>query len=96
MATWLWSALTHTENEEPLHIGSEHSVSILELAQTVATVSGEVLNYIPEITVAKAIDPSEPVHQYVPANLRTRQTLHVSEWTSLEEIVRRTILHATT
>jgi dTDP-glucose 4,6-dehydratase len=96
MATWLWSALTHAENEEPLHIGSEHSVSILELAQIVATVSGEVLNYIPEITVAKAIDPSEPVHQYVPGNLRTRQTLHVSEWTSLEEIVRRTILHATT
>ena len=96
MATWLWSALAHYKKEEPLHIGSEHSVSILELAQTVATVSGEVLNYVPEITVAKAIDPSEPVHQYVPANLRTRQTLHVSEWTSLEEIVRRTILHATT
>ena len=95
MATWLWSALAHDENEEPLHIGSEHSVSILELAQTVATVSGEVLNYIPEITIAKAIDPSEPVHQYVPANLRTRQTLQVSEWTLLEEIIKRAILHAT-
>ena len=96
MATWLWSALAHDENEEPLHIGSEHSVSILELAQTVATVSGEVLSYIPKITVAKAIDPSEPVHQYVPANLRTRQTLQVAEWASLEDIIRRTLLHATT
>jgi len=96
MATWLWSALMHDENEGPLHIGSEHSVSILELAQTVATVSGEILNYIPEITVAKAIDPSEPVHQYVPANLRTRKTLQVSEWTSLEEMIKRTMLHATT
>ena len=96
MATWLWRALTHDENEEPLHIGSEHSVSILELAQTVAKVSGEVLSYVPEITVAKAIDPSEPVHQYVPANLRARQTLQVAEWASLEDIIRRTILHATT
>ena len=96
MATWLWSALAFGENEEPLHIGSEHSVSILELAQTVAKVSGEVLNYVPDITVAKAIDPSEPVHQYVPANLRTRQTLQVSEWTSLEETIKRTLLHATT
>ena len=95
MATWLWSALAHDEIKEPLHIGSERSVSILELAQTVAKVSSEVLNYIPEITVAKAIDPSEPVHQYVPANLRTRQTLQVSEWTALEESVKRTLLHAT-
>ena len=95
MATWLWSALAHDENNEPLHIGSEHSVSILELAQTVARVSGEVLNYFPEITVAKQTDLSEPVHQYVPANLRTRQTLQVSEWTSLEEIIKRTFLHAT-
>ena len=98
MATWLWSALTHggDQDAEPFHIGSEHSVSILELAQTVTKVSGEVLSYVPEITVAKAIDPSEPVHQYVPANLRTRQTLQVAEWASLEDIIRRTLLHATT
>ena len=95
MATWLWSALAFGENEEPLHIGSEHSVSILELAQTVAVVSGEVLKYTPEITVAKAVDPSEPVHQYVPANLCTRRTLEVEEWTSLEEMIKRTMLRAT-
>jgi nucleoside-diphosphate-sugar epimerase len=90
MATWLWSALAHSgsENAEPFHIGSEHSVSILKLAQTVAAVSGEVLNYVPEITVAKAIDPSEPIHQYVPANLHTRKTLQVSEWTSLEQCIK--------
>ncbi len=98
MATWLWSALAHGggKNTEPFHIGSEHSVSILELAQTVATVSGEKLNYVPEITVAKAVDPSEPIHQYVPANLHTRKTLQVSEWASLEDIIKRTLLHATT
>jgi len=98
MATWLWSALAHGggKNTEPFHIGSEHSVSILELAQIVATVCSEVLNYVPEITVAKEIDLLEPVHQYVPANLQTRKTLQVSEWASLEDIIKRTLLHATT
>jgi nucleoside-diphosphate-sugar epimerase len=96
MATWLWSALAHGQTTSPFHIGSEQSVSILELAQTVATVSSEVLNYIPEITVAKEIDLSESVHQYVPANSETRTALRVSEWTSLTELIRRTMLHATT
>lgn len=95
MAAWLWSALAHDETASLFHIGSEQSVSILELAQTVATVSGEVFNYVPEITVAKAIDLSESVHQYVPANLDTRKALQVSEWTSLAEVIRRTLLHAT-
>jgi len=96
MATWLWSALAHGETASPFHIGSEDSVSILELAQIVARVSGEVLDYVPEITVAKKIDLSESVHQYVPANSETRKALRVSEWTSLTEIIRRTMLHATT
>ena len=96
MATWLWSALAHGGTEIPFHIGSEQSVSILELAQAVATVSGELLNHIPEITVAKEIDLSESVHQYVPANSETRTALRVSEWTSLTELIRRTMLHATT
>ena len=96
MATWLWSALAHGETAIPFHIGSEHSVSILELAQTVATVSGEVFKYVPEIIVAREINLLEPVHQYVPANVHTRKTLQVTEWTSLAEIIRRTMLHATT
>ena len=97
MATWLWGALAHSggKNTGPFHIGSENSVSILELAQTVATVSGEVLNYIPEITVAKAIDPSEPIHQYVPANSDTRNALQVSEWTSLEDCISKMFLDGT-
>jgi dTDP-glucose 4,6-dehydratase len=89
MATWLWSALAYDgdKNATAFHIGSEHSVSILELAQAVATVSGELLNYVPEITVAKTIDPSEPIHQYVPANSGTRKSLQVSEWTSLNDCI---------
>jgi hypothetical protein len=48
-----------------------------------------------KIIVEKEIDPLEPVHQYVPANARTRELLQVSEWTPLEEIIRRTMVQAT-
>ena len=89
MATWLWSALADGGNGEPLHIGSEHSTSILELAQNVAQVSGEVLNYVPEVIISVPMNESLPVHQYVPSTLKTRNILNVEEWTGLAEIIAR-------
>jgi nucleoside-diphosphate-sugar epimerase len=89
MATWLWSALADGGNGEPLHIGSELSISILELAQNVARVSGEVLNYVPEIIVSEPVNESLPVHQYVPSTAQTRKILNVEEWTGLDEIIVR-------
>ena len=84
MAIWLWSALTQRSSPNPLHIGSEHSVSILELAQAVARVSTTELNYIPEIKVANPSANSEKFHQYIPNNSATKSYLNVQEWTSLE------------
>ena len=89
MATWLWSALAHGGDEEPLHIGSEGSISILELARCVARVSGEVLNYVPEVIVSLPVNDSVPVHQYVPSTLQTRTILEVKEWTTLDETITR-------
>ena len=68
----------------PLHIGSAHSISILELAQAVANVSTTGLNFTPEIKIANAPDNLEQFHQYVPSNSDTRSYLNVQEWTSLE------------
>ena len=84
MAVWLWSALTKRSSPHPLHIGSEHSVSILELAQAVARVSTTELNFIPEIKVANQSANSEKFHQYIPSNSATKSYLNVQEWTSLE------------
>ena len=89
MATWLWSALADGGNEEPLHIGSERSISILELAKNVARVSGEVLNYVPEVIVSVPVNESSPVHQYVPSTAQTRNILNVEEWTGLNETIAR-------
>ena len=84
MAVWLWSALTKRSSPHPLHIGSEHSVSILELAQAVARVSTTELNFVPEIKVANPSANSEKFHQYIPNNSATKSYLNVQEWTSLE------------
>jgi dTDP-glucose 4,6-dehydratase len=84
MAIWLWSALAKRSSPHPLHIGSEHSVSILELAQAVARVSTSELNFTPEIRVTETSANQEKFHQYVPSNSDTRSYLNVLEWTSLE------------
>lgn len=84
MATWIWCALAKRESSHPLHIGSEHSVSILELAQAVARVSAVELNFVPEIKVAITVPNPASFHQYVPSNTITRSHLNVQEWTTLE------------
>ena len=84
MAIWLWSALAKKKSPQPLHIGSEHSISILELAQAVARVSTTELNFVPEIKVANPSANSEKFHQYIPSNSATKSYLNVQEWTSLE------------
>ncbi|MDA3003738.1 MAG: NAD(P)-dependent oxidoreductase [Actinomycetota bacterium] len=84
MAIWLWSALAKKNSLYPLHIGSEHSVSILELAQAVARVSAIELNFVPEIKVANTSANPKKFHQYVPANSITKSQLDVQEWTTLE------------
>jgi len=94
MATWLWCALAVNDSTMPLHIGSEHSLSIFELAQAVAKVSSEVLDFKPEITVSRAINELEPIHHYVPANLLTKEKVKVLEWTTLEQLIRLTLINA--
>ena len=83
MAIWLWSALAKKTPPHPLHIGSEHSISILELAQAVASTSATELNFTPEIRVAETSANPEKFHQYVQSNSDTRSYLNVQEWTSL-------------
>lgn len=84
MATWLWCALTTEQSHYSMHIGSEHSTSILELAKTVARVSASELSFAPKIKIAATSTNPNFFHQYVPANDVTRSHLRVEEWTNLE------------
>jgi dTDP-glucose 4,6-dehydratase len=94
MAIWLWSALAKKKSSHPLHIGSEHSISIRELAQAVANVSITELNFTPEIKVATTSNNPAQFHQYVPSNSDTRSYLKVQEWTSLEAGITQMIKEA--
>jgi dTDP-glucose 4,6-dehydratase len=94
MAIWLWSALAKKTTPHPLHIGSEHSISILELAQAVANASATELNFTPEIRVAETSANPEKFHQYVPSNSDTRSYLNVQEWTSLDAGIAQMIRHS--
>ena len=93
MATWLWCAVVERDVVQPLHVGSERSISILELAQIVATVSEKILNFAPEINVAKPVSDKNIFHQYVPATATTQSLLETDEWTTLEKSIELMIRH---
>ena len=70
----------------PFNVGSEHDVSILDLARTVvATLAPET-----EILVAQKAAPGALPARYVPSIDRARDQLGLSEIVGLEESIRRT------
>lgn len=86
LAVWLWTLLFRAPALVPFNVGSAHDVSILELAQTVAT----TLNPKTEICVAKSPVRGGSPARYVPCVDRAREVLQLRETIGLEEIIRRT------
>lgn len=86
LAIWLWTILFRAPALVPINVGSDHDVSILELAQTVAA----TLNPATEILVARQPVPGAPPLRYVPSIDRAREMLDLREITPLEEGIRRT------
>ncbi len=86
LAVWLWTMLFRAPALVPLNVGSAHDVSILELAQAVAT----ALNPQTEILVARqAVSGVAPL-RYVPCVDRAREMLGLRQTIGLEECIRRT------
>lgn len=86
LAVWLWMILFRAPALTPINVGSEHDVSILELARIVA----ETLNSPTEIRViGQAMEGTAPL-RYVPCIDRARQTLGLLQTVTLEECIRRT------
>ena len=86
LAVWLWTMLFRAPALVPFNVGSAHDVSILELAQTVAT----TLNPQTEIRVARQAVPGTVPLRYVPCVDRAREVLGLRETVGLEECIRRT------
>ena len=86
LTVWLWTILFRAPALVPFNVGSEHDVSMIELAQTVAT----TLNPQTEIHVAREAIPGTPPLRYVPCVERARELLGLHETIGLEECIRRT------
>ena len=84
---WLWSILFRGQTRIPYNTGSEASLSIAELAQTVAG----IFSPQPRVMIAKKADPSKIPEQYVPSTRRARAELGLNQWVDLPEAIRRTV-----
>jgi len=86
LAIWLWTMLFRAPSLVPIHVGSAHDVSILELAQVVAT----TLNPSTAIHVAGKPSPGAALARYVPSVDRAQELLGLKETIDLHESIRRT------
>lgn len=86
LAVWLWTMLFRAPALVPFNVGSAHDVSILELAQKVAT----TLHPQTEIRVARQPLPGTAPQRYVPCVDRAREMLGLRQTVGLEECIRRT------
>ncbi len=86
LAIWLWTMLFRAPSLVPINVGSAHDVSILELAQAVAS----VLHPHAGIHVAIEPQPGAEISRYVPSVARAQQLLGLRETVSLEQTIRRT------
>ena len=85
LAVWLWTMLAQGKGGHPYNVGSERTVSIAELAQTVARVLGVAKG----VEIAGRTVPGRLPERYVPSTRRAREELGLSETFELEHAILR-------
>jgi dTDP-glucose 4,6-dehydratase len=86
LAVWLWTILFQGASCRPYNVGSEHGLSIAELARKVA----EALNPAVPVRIAEPAVPGKEAARYVPSTKRAQQELGLREHVPLPEAIRRT------
>lgn len=86
LAVWLWTILFQGQAMEDYNVGSDQSVSILELARAVA----DSLEVDIPIQVAKEAVPGAEVLQYVPCTEKARRDLGLRCAVPLHKAICRT------
>ena len=85
LTVWLWTLLLKGVPGRAYNVGSEHSVTLRELAKTVSHELGASgVSVMGKPVTGRSLD------RYVPSTLRIRQELGLEENFSLPEIIRRT------
>ena len=87
LAIWLWTILIRGESCRPYNVGSEHALTIAEVASTVAG----AFQPSPEVCIAKEAAPGKPAERYIPFAERARIELGLKEHIGLQEAVERTV-----
>lgn len=85
LAVWLWTLLLKGAPGRAYNVGSEHSVTLQELAHTVSHELGAS-----GMTVIGKPDPGGSEDRYVPSTLRIRKEFGLKENFTLPVIIRRT------
>ncbi|HOO36930.1 MAG TPA: NAD-dependent epimerase/dehydratase family protein [Deltaproteobacteria bacterium] len=90
LTIWLWTILFKGSSCRPYNVGSEHAVSIAELARTVADCFPKKM----AVKIAESPDPNKPPQRYVPSTKRAREECGVRQIIGMEEGIRKTICYA--
>lgn len=87
LMVWLLRILEHGQAGSAYNVGSERSLSIRELADAIRTAAEADV----PIDVLSRVDETHAAPRYVPDTAKARRELHLDEYTSLEEALRKTI-----
>ncbi len=87
MTVWLWRILLRGESARAYNVGSEETLSIRDTAEAVARCVEPHGSHV----VRGTPDPERPPERYVPCTKRARGELGLTQWTPLDEAIRRTI-----
>jgi dTDP-glucose 4,6-dehydratase len=109
LAIWLWTILFRGTPCHPYNVGSDHAISISQLAKTVARLTGGTVQLPPtsqseasssdqllNFSISQQSAPPRPSSRYVPDTNRIMSELALEEIIGLEEAIRRTLHYYTT
>jgi len=87
LTVWLWVILFRGISGRPYNVGSDHVVSMIELARLVADIVDPTL----KIEVKGKVLDSNLFDQYIPDTERAKKELNLKQRISLEEGIRRMV-----
>jgi dTDP-glucose 4,6-dehydratase len=87
LAIWLWTILFKGQSCRPYNVGSDESISIIEVANRVAAQFPKKV----EIEIRGMPDPSKFLEQYVPDTKNTKSELGLYAWVSLDTAIQKSI-----
>lgn len=87
LAVWLLTILARGAGGQSYNVGSEHAVSIGELAGQVAAQMPGVL----PVQISQRAEPGSLPQRYVPATVKARTALGLAEFTDLKTALEKTI-----